>query len=176
MFLLYSGVKTLHQKPSQLLLTQTLRRSVEFICSILFIYLQNSLYLHRKDTNTKTCTTIEDPMLLPHLCIIHALFLCLSLCLSTSLLKNSPLWRELSGPSLFPWHLSLNNQRWRPESSCSPGKSSGWWLQQSEAGKRRTGRVSDACYQNTERIMLSKLTLRPVFPSKASAIQAVFTF
>lgn len=37
----------------------------------------------------------------------------------------SSLSGRLSEPSLFPWHLSLNNQHWRRDSSCIPGRSSG---------------------------------------------------
>ncbi len=179
MFLLYSGVKTVHQKPSQLLLIQTLRLSVKFISNILFIYL--SSLSHRtvsictgKVKNTKKCTTIEDRMLLMRMPpSLHHLLSPVSV--YPLVCWKSALWRKLSEPSLFPWHLSLSNQRWRPESSCSAGKSSEWWLQQSERGRRNTEKVSNPCSRNTKRTMISKLTLRPCFPMKVQAVHFLDT-
>lgn len=164
MFLLYSGVKTLHQKPSQLLLTQTLCLSVEFISNIPFLYLSSFSYqtvficTGKTETPEKMHNNWRQDASASgwfHLYIIHSLFLSLSLCLSTTLVKTLHCGGKLSEPSLFPWHLSLSNQRWRPDSSCSPGKSSEWWLQQSEVGRRETRQVRNTCYQNTEKTILS---------------------
>lgn len=95
MFLLYSGVKTLHQKPSQLFLIQTLCLSVKFISNILFIY--PSSFSHKtvfictgKTKTPKNAQQLRTGCFRSgclHLCIIHSPFLSLSLCLSTSLLK-----------------------------------------------------------------------------------------
>lgn len=94
MFLLYSGVKSLHQKPSQLLIIQTLRLSVKFISNIFsFIWVHSatkqSLSVTERWKYQKMCNNWKPDASASegiHLYIIHSLFLSLSL--SFCLLKT----------------------------------------------------------------------------------------
>lgn len=114
MFLLYSGVKTLHQKPSQLLLMQTLCLSVKFISNIPLFYLSYQTVFICTGTTPRNAQQLKTGC-----CCLRmppSLHQSLSLPFPVSLsfhwsAENSSLWRKLSEPSLFPWHLSLSNQR-----------------------------------------------------------------
>lgn len=114
MFLLYSGVKTLHQKPLWLFLLQTLQLSCKFtgyapFYVFMFIQLQTC---PRKNDNKKNpvVSAAASEYYRSH---FH------------QSAEISSLSGRLSEPSLFPWHLSLGNQHWRHDSSCILGRSSG---------------------------------------------------
>lgn len=82
MFLLYSGVKTLHQKQSQLLLMQTQYLSVKFFSSFILFNTANSLFRYRKDK----ITNIHE-LKKVHIYIFQSVVTS-CLCLFTSLLKT----------------------------------------------------------------------------------------